>query len=78
MLSNCPGAGFIRTPTIAVKRCPACGREIELFSVDPYRQCECGFIAYNDVQSCLKWCARARECVGDEVYEQFMRRNVDE
>jgi hypothetical protein len=24
------------------------------------------------VVSCLKWCAHARECVGDEVYNNFI------
>ena len=72
MVYRCPGAAGIRSPTISEKICPQCGREIELFSIDPYMQCECGFIAYNDVQSCLQWCAYARECVGEAVYEQFI------
>jgi hypothetical protein len=69
IFSGCPGAASLRgTPTITEKICPECGREIEIFSVDAYVTCECGFVAYNDAQSCVKWCKHARECVGDEIY----------
>ena len=75
---SCPGAAWVKNPVITEKICPQCGREIELFSVDPYMPCECGFIAYNDTQSCLKWCAYARQCVGEEVYQRFMEKQVKE
>jgi len=71
----CPGAANIKgTPEIKIKICPECGREIEIFSVDTHMQCECGFIAYNELQNCIKWCVHARECVGDEMYEKFMEK----
>ena len=63
-----------RTPTIIEKICPQCGNEIELFSVDTQMPCEhCGFVAYNDTLSCVQWCAHAKECVGEEMYEQMMQ-----
>jgi hypothetical protein len=63
---------------LGVKKCPQCGSDIELFSIDPYLPCpKCGFLAYNDIQSCLAWCKYARECVGDEIYEQFMGKKAD-
>ena len=69
----CPGAANISgTPTLKVKFCPECGAEIELFSSDPQRICQCGFIAYNNIQSCIQWCKSARECVGDEMYEKLI------
>jgi len=62
-----------RTPTIIEKICPQCGHEIEMFSIDTEMPCEhCGFVAYNDTLSCVQWCAHARECVGEAVYEQMM------
>ena len=62
-----------RTPTIIEKVCPQCGHEIEFFSIDTQMPCEhCGFVAYNDTLSCVQWCAHARKCVGDEMYEQMM------
>ena len=73
MLDRCPGSDHLRgNITITEKPCPQCGQTIEIFSVDPYVVCDCGFVAYNDTQSCLQWCKYARECVGDEVYEQWM------
>jgi len=73
MLDRCPGAASLRgAQEIKVKICPECDEEIEIFSRDTHVQCECGFIAYNDTQNCIQWCALARECVGDEIYNKFM------
>jgi hypothetical protein len=74
MLSGCPGAGNIKgAPSIKVKTCPECGSEIELFSCDSCEKCRnCGFVAYNDMPSCISWCKYAPQCVGEEIYERFM------
>ena len=62
-----------RTPTIHEKICPCCGSIIELFSIDTEVACEkCGFVAYNDALSCVQWCQYAKQCVGEEMYEQLM------
>lgn len=73
MIGNCPGSfGIKGTPTLKIKICPDCGRELELFSTEIKTVCKkCGFVAYNDAQSCIQWCKYARECVGDELYERF-------
>ncbi|HBU12744.1 MAG TPA: hypothetical protein DEB31_08485 [Clostridiales bacterium] len=70
----CPGAANIKgTPTLEVKTCPQCGGEIELFSTDVKRACgRCGFVAHNDLVSCVKWCQYARECVGDEMVDKLL------
>ena len=74
--SFCPGAANIRgTPELKEKICPECGRVIELFSGDTEIKCPCGFVAYNDEQSCINWCKHARDCVGDEVFERITQRN---
>ncbi len=72
----CPGSINIKgTPTLKVKTCPQCGGEIELFSTDSKIPCpNCGFEAFNDIISCIRWCSFARECVGDEMYEQLMSK----
>ena len=63
-----------KTPTIVEKVCPQCGHEIEMFSIDTQMACEhCGFVAYNDTLSCVQWCAHAKDCVGEEMYEQMMK-----
>ena len=69
----CPGAANIKgTPTLKIKKCPACGADVEVFSTDIQVYCPCCSLAiYNDLQSCIKWCAYARECIGDEMYEKL-------
>lgn len=76
MIQGCPGAAGLRgAPDLTIKTCPQCGGEIELFSNEIKTNCLfCGFEAYNDTQNCIEWCQYARECVGDELYEQFMSR----
>jgi hypothetical protein len=78
--ATCPGAANIKgTPTLAIKVCPDCGGEVELFSTDIQRSCQaCGFVVYNDIQSCVKWCAKARECLGDRLYEELMGSGTDD
>lgn len=69
----CPGSANISgTPTLKIKKCHACGNEVELFSTDTQQNCtKCGFIVYNNIQSCIKWCKSAKECVSEEMYEQL-------
>ncbi len=71
MMEGCQGKP--RTPLLHEKICPQCGGVIEIFSTDTQVACDnCGFIAYNDTLSCVQWCAYARKCVGDEMYEHMM------
>lgn len=71
MFDGCQGKP--RTPTIHEKICPQCGEIIELFSIDTQVACDkCGFVAYNDTLSCVQWCAFAKQCVGEEMYNQMM------
>ena len=66
--------GKPRTPTIHEKTCAQCGNVIELFSIDTQVACDhCGFVAYNDTLSCVQWCQYAKQCVGEEMYEQMMQ-----
>lgn len=74
IIDDCPGAADIRRPTIQFKFCPRCGEEIELFSNDVKMDCEnCGFTVYNDTLSCVQWCEYAKECVGEEAYNDLIR-----
>ena len=76
LMNGCPGAaGYRGAQELKIKICPECGREIELFTRDIHIQCECGFVAYNDAQSCLQWCAYARDCVGDALYEKYFENS---
>jgi hypothetical protein len=73
MTYRCPDADNIRTPSLATKVCPVCGGDIDLFSTEMQGVCDkCGFTAFNDTKSCVKWCKYARECVGDALYDKMM------
>ncbi len=76
MPDHCPGAANLRTPTLSIRKCPQCGEEVEIFSNDLKVRCpNCGFLIYNDVQSCIQWCKFAKECVGPELYEKFAKKS---
>ncbi len=73
MFEYCPGAAGLRTPTLAIRTCPQCGAEIEIFSNEVKAVCEnCGFVIYQDIQSCVRWCKYARQCVGEETYQRII------
>jgi hypothetical protein len=75
VLGHCPGSANLRTPTLAIKQCPQCGAEVELFSNDVSVACDaCGFVVYNDLLSCVQWCKYAKECVGEETYRKLVER----
>lgn len=74
MIKGCPGAAALKgAQELKIKKCPECGADIEIFSRDTHSRCACGFVAFNDSQSCIRWCKYARECVGDEIYFNFPR-----
>jgi ribosomal protein S27AE len=60
---GCTGIIHLRTPTLAVKKCPKCGNEVEIFSSDVEVQCgECRFTVINNLNSCTRWCVHSKEC----------------
>jgi NADH pyrophosphatase NudC (nudix superfamily) len=73
---QCPGAGNVRTPTIKLKKCPQCGAEVELFSIDMKVDCPgCRMPVFNDVNSCVKWCKYAEDCLGTETYNRLTNKS---
>jgi ribosomal protein S27AE len=72
----CPGSASLKgTPTLTIKTCPQCGADVELFSIDLKMACDrCGFVVYNNLQSCIQWCRLAEACVGEEMYAQYKRK----
>ena len=50
---------------------PRLRQRVELFSTDLQQECGKYGIVYNNIQSCILWCSKARECVGDEMYEKL-------
>jgi ribosomal protein S27AE len=72
----CPGSGGLRNNiTLEIKTCPQCGADVELFSIDKRVACDkCGFVVYNNVQSCIEWCRYAEQCFGTEMYNRLKQR----
>ena len=63
----------MRTPTLSIKKCPRCGHEVELFSIDRRMVCDkCGFVIYSEVTGCIKWCQYAKECLGEDLYRKLV------
>nr|AHF24114.1 hypothetical protein [uncultured bacterium Contig1450] len=75
-MGNMTFSGCQGKPQVQVfeKKCPNCGGEIEIFSIDTEAVCEnCGFTIYNNVLSCVQWCKYAKLCVGEEQYRQLKK-----
>lgn len=72
MNSKCPGQDT-RNLKVGLYKCPNCGHEVEIFSDELKVKCpKCGEKVYRDkVPSCIEWCAKARECLGEERWKQL-------
>lgn len=62
---RCPGSIGQVTPTPEERKCPRCGRTIEIWSDEQKATCRCGFTIYKDkTPSCAEWCSAAERCLG--------------
>jgi NADH pyrophosphatase NudC (nudix superfamily) len=70
MVSGCPGQDG-RNLRVSIHKCPNCGNEVEMFSDETRIKCrDCGNYVYKEnVPSCIEWCAKARECLGEERWK---------
>jgi NADH pyrophosphatase NudC (nudix superfamily) len=70
MVSGCPGQDG-RNLKVSLHKCPKCGNEVEIFSDETRIKCRnCGNYVYKEnVPSCVEWCAKARECLGEERWK---------
>lgn len=71
----CPGSSALREPKPEEIPCPKCGEQVEIWSDEIRGECpKCGHVVIREGNvSCIEWCAMARECVGSEVFEGYMR-----
>ena len=69
----CPGSKFIRQPKPEQFTCPSCGEEVEIWSDEISAKCSsCATTVVRDgTMSCIEWCAMARDCVGEDAYNDF-------
>ncbi|MCJ7426547.1 MAG: hypothetical protein MUO17_05410 [Dehalococcoidales bacterium] len=78
MYSKCPGQDM-RKLRVSVHKCPNCGAEVEIFSDEMRVKCpKCKQYVYKEkVPSCIEWCASARECLGEERWQQLKGKEKD-
>jgi len=74
----CPGSKILRQPTPELFTCPSCGEDVEIWTDEPKRTCRnCRTVVYRDAgMSCLDWCKRGKECVGDSIYDTYMQNKA--
>jgi len=72
MTFKCPGQDM-RNLRVSLHKCPDCGAEVEIFSDEMRVRCpKCGTRVYRDkVPSCIDWCASARQCLGEERWNEL-------
>lgn len=71
---KCPGSFGSGTPAIKIKKCPRCGGEVELFSIDMKVDCpSCGQPVFNNVNSCAEYCLYAEQCLGTDIYSKLKK-----
>ena len=73
-IDRCPGQDG-RNLKVEMRRCPGCGAEVEMFSDERRVKCpSCkAWVCVEEIPSCAEWCAQARECVGEERWEQVRK-----
>ena len=78
MSGRCPGQDG-RNLKVSVHKCPNCGGEVEIFSDETRVKCHgCGqYVCKEEVPSCIQWCAKARECLGEDRWQMLMGTEVD-
>ena len=77
MNGKCPGQDT-RNLRAELHKCPNCGYDVEIFTDEISRKCyRCGERVYREkAPSCLDWCASARECVGEERWQELVKEGV--
>lgn len=72
MTTKCPGQDF-RKLRVSLHKCPNCGAEVEIFSDETRAKCQkCGERVYKEqVPSCIDWCSAARQCLGEERWQEL-------
>ncbi len=74
----CPGAKLLRQPAPEEIPCPTCGQEVEIWTDEIRGFCSnCKRIVLKDSStSCLDWCKYGKDCVGEDVYNQYMENRA--
>lgn len=75
MTFKCPGSQVFSQPQPENIKCPFCDAEAEIWTDEVTAKCpKCKkTVTREQGQGCLDWCRYAKECVGDEVYNKYMK-----
>jgi len=75
MIFDCPGSHKFKHPEPETIKCLHCGQEAEIWTDEAEVACPgCKkIIRRQEGQSCLGWCKYAKECVGEKIYNRFMK-----
>ena len=75
MVVKCPGSQRFSMPSPEIIRCQYCGGEVEIWTDETKAACpKCKKkITRPEGQNCLDWCKYAKECVGERLYDKYMR-----
>lgn len=76
MIFNCPGSKKFKQPEPRLLQCPSCRGEIEIWTDEIQAvcpKCKNTIMRQPEGASCLDWCKYAKECVGDQVYTNYLK-----
>jgi hypothetical protein len=78
MKAKCPGQASNRTAIEAVNlACPKCGRQVEMFSDESRRRCQCrNMVTRTVLPKCAAWCSAAAECFGEATDVRILKAKV--
>lgn len=74
-------AAYFKPKDIKSHKCINCGKEIEFWKDDIKRKCpSCGHSNFNPNigTTCLVWCKKAAECLGNEDIKEWMAKYKSE
>lgn len=72
---KCPGSQKFSQPYPEFVKCPSCREEVEIWSDETMTKCpKCKkTVTREGGDNCLDWCKYARECVGNKIYEKYLK-----
>lgn len=70
---------MLRQPKPEIFSCPDCGGEVEIWTDEIKNTCaQCGRTVFRlGDTSCLDWCLRGKDCVGEEIYSRYLRNKTE-
>lgn len=76
---KCPGAQNFKQPKPENIKCPFCSYDTEIWSDETKTtcpKCKKKFTRKSE-QSCLDWCKYAKDCLGDPLYDKYIRNKAE-